>query len=49
VLSDVAGFAFVTRGKEYTALDHPLVQVRLHLPPDQVQQREDKSDGAQPL
>jgi hypothetical protein len=39
VLSDVAGFAFVTRGKEYTALDHPLVQVRLHLPPDQVQQR----------
>ncbi len=49
VLSDVAGFSFVTRGKEYTALDHPLVQVRLHLPPDQVQQREDKSDGAQPL
>jgi hypothetical protein len=39
VLSDVAGFAFVTRGKEYTALDHPLVQARLHLPPDQVQQR----------
>ena len=39
VLADLAGFAFVTRGKEYTALDHPLVQVRLHLPPDQVQQR----------
>jgi hypothetical protein len=39
VLSDVAGFAFVTRGKEYTALDHPLVQARLHLPPDQFQQR----------
>ncbi len=39
VLSDLAGFAFVTRGKEYTLLDHPLVQARLHLPPDQVQQR----------
>jgi hypothetical protein len=49
VLADLAGFAFVTRGKEYTALDHPFVQARLHLPPDQVQQREDKSDGAQPL
>jgi len=39
VLADLAGFAFVTRGKEYTALDHPLVQARLHLPPDQFQQR----------
>jgi hypothetical protein len=39
VLSDVTDFAFVTRGKEYTALDHPLVQARLHLPPDQFQQR----------
>src|SRR5258708_2648317 len=39
VLSDVAGFAFVTRGKEYGVLDHPLVQARLHLPPDQFQQR----------
>jgi hypothetical protein len=39
VLSDLVGFAFVTRGKEYSALDHPLVQARLHLPPDQVQQR----------
>jgi hypothetical protein len=39
VLSDVAGFAFVTRGKEYRVLDHPLVQARLHLPPDQFQQR----------
>jgi hypothetical protein len=39
VLTDLAGFAFVTRGKEYTVLDHPLVQSRLHLPPDQVQQR----------
>jgi hypothetical protein len=39
VLADAAGFAFVTRGKEYRVLDHPLVQARLHLPPDQVQQR----------
>ena len=39
VLTDLAGFAFVTRGKEYPVLDHPLVQARLHLPPDQVQQR----------
>ncbi|HEV2579979.1 MAG TPA: hypothetical protein VGT44_03925 [Ktedonobacteraceae bacterium] len=38
-LSDVAEFAFVTRGKEYSVLDHPLVQARLHLPPDQSQQR----------
>jgi hypothetical protein len=39
VLSDVAGFAFVTRGKDYHLLDHLLVQARLHLPPDQIQQR----------
>jgi hypothetical protein len=39
VLSDLAGFAFVTRGKDYTVLDHLLVQARLHLPPDQFQQR----------
>jgi hypothetical protein len=39
VLADLAGFAFVTRGKEYTVLNHPLVQARLHLPPDQFQQR----------
>src|SRR5712691_2813257 len=38
VLSDLADFAFVTRGKDYTVLDHPLVQARLHLPPDQFQQ-----------
>jgi hypothetical protein len=49
VLSDLAGFAFVTRGKEYTALDHPLVQARLHLPPDQFQQRTAKPDGTQSL
>jgi hypothetical protein len=39
VLSDVAGFVFVTRGKDYRLLDHPLIQARLHLPPDQLQQR----------
>ncbi len=39
VLSDVAGFAFVTRGKDYSVLDHPLIQARLHLPADQFQQR----------
>jgi hypothetical protein len=39
VLSDVAGLAYVTRGKDYTVLDHPLVQARLHLSPDQSQQR----------
>src|SRR5258708_32110027 len=39
VLSDLAGFVFVTRGKEYAVLDHPLVQARLHLPPYQFQQR----------
>jgi hypothetical protein len=39
VLSDVAGFAFVTRGKDYHLLHHPSISVRLHLPPDQVQQR----------
>jgi hypothetical protein len=39
VLADLAGFAFVTRGKDYRLLDHPLLQARLHLPPDQVQQR----------
>ncbi|HEX4205505.1 MAG TPA: hypothetical protein VHZ51_15190 [Ktedonobacteraceae bacterium] len=38
VLSDVAGFAFVTRGKDYHLLDHPSISARLHLPPDQVQQ-----------
>ncbi len=33
VLADVTGFAFVTRGKDYHLLDHPLIQTRLHLPP----------------
>jgi len=35
VLSDLAGFAFVVRGKDYTSLDRPEVQSRLHLPADQ--------------
>ncbi len=39
VLADLAGFAFVMRGKDYAVLDHPLVQARLHLPPDQLQHR----------
>ena len=39
VLSDLAGFASVTRGKDSHLLDHPLIQARVHLPPDQVQQR----------
>jgi hypothetical protein len=38
VLSDVARFAFATRGKDYSLLDHPLIQARLHLPPDQLWQ-----------
>ena len=45
LLSDLADFAFVTRGKEYTVLDHPLVQARLHLPPDQFQQRPESQIG----
>lgn len=49
VLSDLAGFSFVTRGKDYAVLDHPLVQARLHLPPDLFQQRTAKPDGPQPL
>jgi hypothetical protein len=34
VIADLAGFSFVMRGKYYTVLDHPMVQTRLHLPPD---------------
>jgi hypothetical protein len=43
VLSEVAGFAFVARDKDYHLLDHPLLQARLHLPPDQFQQRPESS------
>jgi hypothetical protein len=39
ILADLAGFPFVMRGKDYTVLDHPLVQTRLRLPPDQLQHR----------
>jgi hypothetical protein len=39
VVTNLAGFAFVTRGKEYTVLDHSLVQARLHFPADQVKPR----------
>jgi hypothetical protein len=49
VLADLAGFSFVMRGKDYAVLDHPLVQARLHLPPDQLQHRTAKPAGAQPL
>jgi hypothetical protein len=48
VLADLAGFCFVMRGKDYTVLDHPLVQARLHLPPDQHQHRTAKPESAQP-
>jgi hypothetical protein len=49
VLSDLASFAFVTRGKDYAVLDHPLLQARLHLPPDQFQQRPERKTRAKPL
>jgi hypothetical protein len=34
VIADLTGFSFVMRGKDYTVLDQPVVQTRLHLPPD---------------
>ncbi len=34
VIADLAGLSFVMRGKDYTVLDHPVVQARLHLPSD---------------
>jgi hypothetical protein len=39
VIADLADFLFVMRGKDYTVLDHPLVQARLYLPPDQLLHR----------
>jgi hypothetical protein len=48
VLSDVAGFAFVTRGKEYSVLDHPLVQARLHLSPDRLKPRPESQTQRSP-
>jgi len=35
IVSDVADFAYVTRGKDYGLLDHAAIQARLHLPADQ--------------
>jgi hypothetical protein len=35
VISDVADFAYVTRGKDYGLLDCAAIQTRLHLPADQ--------------
>src|SRR5438876_2888981 len=35
VITDLAGLPFVMRGKDYTVLDRPEVQSRLHLPADQ--------------
>lgn len=43
VISDLTGFLFVMRGKDYTVLNHPLVQARLHLPPDQFLHRPESS------
>ncbi len=43
VLVDLAGLAFVMRGKDYTVLNRMEVQSRLHLPPDQ-QFRRPESD-----
>jgi len=35
VVSELAGFSYVTRGKDYRLLDRAEVQARLHLPADQ--------------
>ncbi|HET8852576.1 MAG TPA: hypothetical protein VFN02_08615 [Ktedonobacteraceae bacterium] len=35
VIADLADFPFIMRGKDYTVLDRPEVQSRLHLPADQ--------------
>ena len=35
VVSDLTGFSYVTRGKDYRLLDRAEIQARLHLPPDQ--------------
>ncbi len=35
VIADLADFSFVMRGKDYTVLDRPEIQCRLHLPADQ--------------
>jgi hypothetical protein len=35
ILTDLLGFAFVMRSKDYQLMDLPIVQTRLHLPSDQ--------------
>jgi hypothetical protein len=35
VIADLADFSFVMRGKDYTVVDRPEIQSRLHLPADQ--------------
>src|SRR5207237_2679389 len=35
VIADLADFPFIMRGKDYSVLDRPEVQSRLHLPADQ--------------
>ncbi len=49
VLADLAGFAYVVRGKEYQVLDQPEVQARLHLPPDQQFSRPESATHAHAL
>ena len=49
VLSDVAGFAFVTRGKEYRLLDHLLIQAQRAPPSRSVPTTPGRPDEAQPL
>ena len=39
VIADLADFSFVMRGKDYTVLDRPEIQSRLHLPADQQSSR----------
>ena len=34
VIADLDDLFFVMRGKDYAVLDHPIVQARLHFPPD---------------
>jgi len=43
VLTDLAGFSYVTRGKDYQILDRAEVQARLHLPPAQQFSRPESS------
>ncbi len=49
VVSDLAGFSYVTRGKDYRLLDRAEVQARLHLPADQHLTQEDQWDLSRAL